>query len=211
MAPAGDVAVLGGRRRVEVAIVGALLLAIRRVGVREPVLLVLGWLALPILWALSIGQAEPLITVLLTWGSPASVALAGHLKLVPWLAAGYWVVRRDWRAAGWFAGWVIGLLAIQLIVEPQATLDYLRATWLQPAFDVRSISPFAIHPALWVGMVVVLALAVLRYRDTRAAWPLAVILAVASHPRLLVYQLMSLLAAFGGPRRGSTAKGPGRG
>lgn len=184
----------------QVVIIGALVLAIRRAGLREPVVLALGWLALPILWALTIGQAEPILTVLLTWGSPASVAIAGHLKLVPWLAAGYWAVRRDLRALGWFGGWVVALLLVQLVLAPAATLDFLRLTWLRPAFDVRNISPFAIHPALWVAMVGGLSLLLVRYRHTAAAWPLAAGLAVLSYPRLLVYQLMSLLAAFGGPR-----------
>jgi hypothetical protein len=191
----------------QVVIVAALLLAVRRAGVREPVVLALGWLALPILWALSIGQAEPLITLALTWASPASVAFAGHLKLLPWLAAGYWVVRREWRALGWFAAWVLGLFAVQLVLEPQATLDFLRLTWLQPAFDVRNVSPFAVHPALWLLMVGGLGLALIRWRDTRFAWPIAVAIAVLSYPRLLVYQLMSLLAVFGGPRTGAGGTG----
>ena len=73
----------------KVLIVGALLVAIRRVGISEPVVLALGWLALPILWALAIGQAEPLVTLALTWASPLSLAFAGNLKLFPWLAAVY--------------------------------------------------------------------------------------------------------------------------
>jgi hypothetical protein len=188
-------------------IVAALLLVIRRAGVREPVILAVCWLALPILWALSIGQAEPLITLALTLASPASVAFAGHLKLLPWLAAGYWVVRRDLRALGWFAAWVVGLFALQLVIEPQATMDFLRLTWLHPAFDVRNISPFALHPILWLVMVGGLGLALVRWRDTRLAWPLAVAIAVLSYPRLLVYQLMSLLGAFGGPREPAEGTG----
>ena len=39
-------------------ITGALVLTIRRIGVREPVLIAMGCLALPLCWALSIGQAE---------------------------------------------------------------------------------------------------------------------------------------------------------
>jgi hypothetical protein len=190
----------------EVVIISALVLAVRRMGLREPVILAIGWLALPILWALAIGQAEPLVTLSLTWASPLSIAFAGNLKLLPWLAAGYWVVRRDWRTLARFVGWVGVLIAAQLVLAPEATMDFMRLTWVRPAFDVNNISPFAIHPALWLAMVGGLTLALVRYRDTRAAWPLAVALAVLSYPRLLVYQLMSLLAAFGGPPEAPTGR-----
>jgi hypothetical protein len=192
----------------EALIVAALAAAVARMGLREPVVLALGWLALPILWALSIGQVEPLLTLALAWGSPASIAVAGHLKLFPWLAAAFWVVRRDWPALARFAAWTLGVLAVELILAPEATLDFLRLTWLRPAFEVRNISPFAIHPLLWVAMVAALLAALVRYRGTAAAWPLAVALAVLSYPRLLVYQLMSLLGAFGGPRPGTGADRP---
>ena len=40
----------------------------------------------------------------------------------------------------------------------------------------------------------------MRYAPTRYGWPFAVALSVFAYPRLLVYQLLTLLAAFGGPR-----------
>ena len=177
----------------------ALVAVVLRIGVRGPVLIALGCLAEPIAWSLTVGQVEPVLTLLLTVGTPASVAAAGYLKLVPWLAAGYWVVRRDVRSLARFAAWVVGIGLFQLVLEPAGTMAFLQLTWLHPAFEVRNISPFAIHPLLWVAFVALLGGLLLRYGRTRAGWPLAVALAVLAYPRLLVYQLMSLLAGFGGP------------
>ena len=187
----------------EAVLVVAFALTLRRIGIREPVVIAIGCLAQAIAWSFVIGQVEPVLTLALTLASPWSIAFAGHLKLFPWLAAGYWIVRRDVRALGLFAAWVVGLFLFQLAVEPEATLEFLRLTWLRPAFTVINISPFAVHPLLWVAMLVAIVALLLRYRRTRAAWPLAVALAVLAYPRLLVYQLMSLLAAFGGPKAAS--------
>jgi hypothetical protein len=183
----------------EVVVVGSFVLTLRRIGLREPVLIALGCLALPILWALAIGQAELIITLLLAIGSPASVAVAGHVKLVPLLVAVYWIGRRDWRSLTHLAGWVVALGVVQLVLEPAATLAWLRLEWLRTAFGFRNISPFAIHPLLWVATVAVLLALALRFAPTRFGWPLAIMLAVFAYPRLLVYQLTTLLAAFGGP------------
>lgn len=184
----------------EVVIVGAFMLVLRRIGLRGMVPLAVGWLTLPILWALSVGQVEPLLTLLLAWGTPVSVAFAGHLKLAPWLAAAYWVARRDRRSLVLFAAWVAAIALFQLVLEPTGSVAYLQLTWLRPAFTVNSISPFAIHPILWAVVVLVLAVLAMRFGRTRYGWSLAVVLAVFAYPRLLVYQLMTLLAALGGPR-----------
>jgi hypothetical protein len=189
----------------ESILVVAFVLTVRRIGLREPVLIALGCLALPILWALSIGQSEVLVTFLLTLGTPVSVALAGNLKLVPLLAGVYWVGRRDRRALVHLAAWAAAFGVVQLVLAPADTLDYLHLAWLSTAFGYRVISPFVVHPALWLAMVIVLAVLALRLAPTRAGWPLAVALAVLANPRLLTYQLMSLLAAFGGPRSPSPA------
>ena len=81
----------------------ALAVAIRRVGVRRPAMWkAVGILAFPILWSLALGQAQLLVTLLLTVVAPWSVALAGQLKVLPALAAVYWIGRRDWRFThGW--------------------------------------------------------------------------------------------------------------
>jgi len=65
---------------------------------------------------------------------------------------------------------------------------------------VENRSLYAIHPALWAVSVIVLAVLALRYGRTRAGWPLAVALSVLATPRLLLYQLMTLLAGASGPQ-----------
>ena len=113
------------------------------------------------------------------------------------------------RLGAWLA---LGLF--QLVVEPAATLAYIRLEWLNGAFAFRNISPLPSTPALWVATVVVLVVLALRYAPTRYGWPFAVALSVFAYPRLLVYQLLTLLAAFGGPRNEATDPGvadrPGR-
>lgn len=179
-----------------------------RVGLDRRLLFVAGWLALPICWALAIGQVEPVLALLLATGSPATVALAGHVKLLPWLAAAYWVGRGDRRALSRFAAWVAALGVLQLVLEPAGTIAFVRLEWLQGSLDVRNVSLWGINPALWAtGAVVALVLA-LRLARTRRGWAWAVVLTVAANPRLLAYQLASLVAALGGPRDARDATGP---
>ena len=191
----------------QVVITGAFVLTVRRIGLREPVLIAIGCLALPILWALSVGQAELVVMLMLTLGSPATVAIAGSLKLMPVLVAVYWIGRRELRPLLRLGAWLLALGLFQLVLEPAATLAYIRLEWLNGAFAFRNISPFAIHPALWVATVVVLVVLSLRYAPTRYGWPFAVALSVFAYPRLLVYQLLTLLAAFGGPRHDAPEPG----
>ena len=183
----------------EVVIVAATALAVWRAGLTPRTALVVAWLALPIGWALAVGQAEPVVTALLALGTPATVALAGHVKLVPWLVAVYWLGRGDLRALGTFAAWVAGLGVLQFVLAPDATLAMLRGEWLAPAFNTRNISPFAASPLLWAALAVSGACLALWLARGRWGWPAAVTLAVLVNPRLLVYQLMSLLAGLSGP------------
>jgi hypothetical protein len=183
----------------EMVIVAATALAVHRAGLSRRTALVVAWLALPIGWSLAVGQAEPVVTALLALGSPASVALAGHVKLVPWLVAIYWLGRGDLRALARFAGWLLALGLVQFVLAPDATLALLRGEWLAPAFNTRNISPYALSPVLWAGLAVAGSVVTLRLARGRWAWPAAVVLAVLANPRLLVYQLMSLLAGLSGP------------
>lgn len=182
----------------EAGIVASLVMTVRRIGLDARLLVVLGWLALPICWALSVGQAEPVLTLLLTIGTPATVALAGHIKIVPWLVATYWLGKGDRRALTRFAAWVLGFSVLQLLVEPAGTMAFLHLESVGPAFEVRNISLFALSPLAWAVTAGALIALALRLARTRWGWPAAVVLTVVANPRLLVYQLMSLLAAFGG-------------
>lgn len=192
-----------------VVTLGALALVFRRIARRGRVaLMVVGWLALPIGWAISVGQAEPIVTLMLTIGSPAAIAFAGNLKLAPLLVAVYWAARGEWRTIGRLALWVAAIGVIQLLLEPNGTLAFLRLTWLHPAFDVHNISPFAISPILWAGLFVALGAVAWRLGRTQFGWAAAVFFAVFAYPRLLVYQLMSLLATLGGPRDDGRSASP---
>ena len=82
----------------EIVLIAAFVLTIVRLGVRRRwTWLMLGWLAAPIAWSLAVGQAQVLVTLFLTIGSPWAVAFATNLKLLPVLVAIYWVGRRDVR------------------------------------------------------------------------------------------------------------------
>jgi hypothetical protein len=185
----------------ESVVIGATILTFKRLGIREPVLLVGAWLALPIMWTVSIGQAQALITFLLAVGAPWAVALAANIKLFPALAAIYWVGRREWRTLGIFAAWMVGIIAFQFILEPTATLDYIGFIGLGQVGEVNSLSLYGISPLLWAVSLVVLVVVALRLAPTRWGWAAAVVLSVFATPRLLNYQLSTLLAGMGGPGR----------
>lgn len=183
----------------EAVVIASLALTVRRVGVGRPVLLVLGWLALPIGWALAIGQVEVVLTLLLALGTPAAVALAGSVKLLPWAAAIYWVGRRDGPALARFVIVVVALWLLQLVVEPTATVAFLQGQWLEASLEVRNVSLWVIHPIVWLGGALVAGVVAFRLAPATRGWAAAVALTVLVNPRLLVYQVMALLAAFGGP------------
>lgn len=185
----------------EMVVVGSLALTIWRAGLNRRVLIVVCWLALPICWALVIGQVEVVITLLLSFGNPLAVAFAGTLKLFPWLAAAYWVGRRQWTALARFVAWVAGLFLLQLLIEPAATLAFFRLEWLNASFEVRNVSLWVIHPAVWLAGAAIAGMASLRLAGTRWGWFAAVVVTVMANPRLLVYQLTALLAGLSGPDR----------
>lgn len=184
----------------EAIVVASLALLIRHLGVRsQRTWVAIGLLGIPIGWALSIGQAQVPLTLLLAIGQPWSIALATNLKLFPALAALWWIGRRDYEATIAFALWT-GLLAIgQWILEPAGTASFFRTVGLSEVGDVRNISPYAISPQLWVVLLVVGAAVTLAAARTRWGWPIAAALATLSPPRLLVYGLTSLLACLREP------------
>jgi hypothetical protein len=189
----------------EAIVIAATILTFKRLGIREPVLLVGAWLALPIMWTVSIGQAQALVTLFLAIGSPWAVALAANIKLFPGLVAVYWVGRREWRRLGIFAAWLAGLIALQLVLEPTATLAYLGFLRDQQPGGINSISLYDVSPAVWAISLVLLGIAALRLAPTRWGWAAAVVLSVFAAPRLLSYQLSTLLAALGGPEVARTS------
>ncbi len=166
---------------------------------RRETWLAFGVLGLPVAWSIAIGQAQVPLTLLTALGAPWSIALAANLKLFPALVALWWIGRRDGRSLGRFVAWTGALAALQLVLAPQATLDFLATLTLQQVGEVRNISPYAISPLLWGILVVVGALVALRLAPTRWGWAAAVALSVLATPRLLTYMLMTFLAALREP------------
>lgn len=175
----------------------AFALTLWRLGIRRPATwLAVGMLGLPIGWTLAIGQAQAIVTLLLTLGSPWAVALAGHLKLFPTLVGLFWLGRRDWRNLGLLAAWTVGLGVLQLAMEPSNTLAFLGLTNLAQVGDVHNFSPYALSPLLWALLVGTGVAVTLRLARTRWGWSAAVALSVLATPRLLTYMLMTLLACL---------------
>jgi hypothetical protein len=200
----------------EVALIASFGVAVRRVGIRRPATwLALGMLAMPVAWSLAIGQAQVLVTALLTIGAPWAVALATNFKLLPALAAIFWLGRRDWRSLGRFAAWMTALVLLQLLLEPRGTIAFLSFPSLGQVGQVTNLSPYGVSPLLWLLLVAVGALLALRLAGTRYGWVAAVALSVLATPRLLAYQLSTLLAGLALPDRplavpgAQVAPGPG--
>jgi len=170
--------------------------------------LLFGMLTMAILWSLAIGQAQIPMTLLVAIGAPWSIALATHLKILPGLVAIWWIGRRDWRSLGRFAAWTIGLAVVQLALEPAATVAFPGVFNLGQVGEVRNWSPYVVSPWLWLALVVAGTVAAWRLAPTRWGWPAAVALSVLATPRLLLYQLMTLVAALRPPVESSEVAAP---
>lgn len=167
-----------------------------RLDLRRPVtLFVVCALALPIAWSVVIGQAQVAVTFLLALATPWAVALATNIKVFPILVAVWWLGRRRWASVGQLIAWLVVLAAVQLILEPRGTLAYPSFLRLDQVGNVNSLSPYAISPWLWAALVAAGLVAALRAAPRRSGWAAAVALSVLVSPRLLLYQLSSLIAA----------------
>lgn len=175
---------------------------------RREVWYAVGVLGLPIGWTLAVAQAHSLVTLLLTIGTPLGIALAANIKLFPLLAGLWFVGRRDWRRVAALAGWTAALVALQFVLEPQATIDYVQSLGLGWVGEIRNISPYAISPYLWAALVAAGVLVTLRLAPTRFGWAAAVTLSTLAPPRLLSYMLIGLLAALRLDRFQGAAAGP---
>jgi alpha-1,2-mannosyltransferase len=183
------------------AVLASLLVAtLWRIDLRRPVtLFVVCALALPTGWAFVIGQAQVAVTFLLAIATPWSIALAANLKVFPVLAAAWWLGRRDWRALGALVAWLAALAAVQLILEPTGTLAYPSFLRLDQVGNVNSLSPYGLSPWLWAALLVVGLAAAVWAAPRRNGWVVAVAVSVLASPRLLLYQLSSLVAATRDP------------
>jgi hypothetical protein len=172
---------------------------ILRLGTNRRTWVVLGMLALPTFWSLAIGQAQVVVTLLMAIGSPWALALATHLKIFPVLAAIWWLGRRDLRSFGWFAGWLVIFAGVQLLLEPAGTIAFPSTFGLEQVGNVENRSLYAYAPVAWAVAVMVGAVVAWRLAPTRYGWLAGVALSVLATPRLLIYQLSTLVAALREP------------
>jgi hypothetical protein len=194
-----------------VVILGAFALTLRRLGVRRPATwYAVGLLGIGIGWSLAIGQAEVIVTLLLAYGSPLAIAIAGNIKLFPLLIGVYWLARREWRALGLLAAWTGGLILLQLVLDPANSLAF-PATLVVVGAQIDEggehvLSPYATSPLLWAALLFIGVIVVIRLARTRWGWGSSVALAVLASPHFLAYMLMSLLACL---RPSADAQGVG--
>ena len=158
-----------------------------------------GLLGAPLAWTMSIGQAQALVTLLMTIATPWSLALATNLKLYPALAAVFWVGRKDWQHLLRFLVWCLALGVAQFLLEPSNSLDFVRQTNLGLVGSINNLSPYAISPLLWAGLLVIGVVAALLLARTRWGWAAAVTLSVLAPPRLFLYAFSTLISTLGRP------------
>ncbi len=153
-------------------------------------------MGIPIGWTLAVAQAQALVTLLLTIGTPLGIALAANIKLFPLLAGLWFLGRRDWRRVGALAAWTAALVGVQFVLEPQATIDYVHSLGLGWVGEIRNISPYAISPLLWLVLLAVGMVIALRLAPTRSAGRLPSRFRRSPRRACLSYMLMGLLAAL---------------
>ncbi|MEO5965840.1 MAG: hypothetical protein ABIR11_10280, partial [Candidatus Limnocylindrales bacterium] len=105
----------------------------------------------------------------------------------------------DRRAVLRLVAWTAGLGLMQLVLEPAGTIAFLGFSSLGQVGDVVNLSPWALSPVLWVVATGALVVIAWRLARTPWGWAAAVVLAVGATPRLLAYQLSTLLAALATP------------
>jgi glycosyl transferase family 87 len=189
----------------EAFLVVCLALTLARLGLNRRTLLVMGMLALPTLWSLAVGQAQIVVTLLMSFGSPLALALAAHIKIFPALAAIWWLGRRDVRSFAWFAAWLAVFGVVQLVLEPAGTLAFPSSLGLEQVGNVENRSLYAYSPIAWAVAIVAGTVVAWRLAPTRYGWAAAVALSVLATPRLLIYQLSTLVAGLREPRATASA------
>jgi hypothetical protein len=178
----------------------AFALTILRLGPRRRATwIALGILALPTGWSLAVGQAQVVVTLLTVLGAPWAIALGANIKVFPLLIAIWWIGRREVRTLAWFAAWMAALIALQFVLAPQATIDFVRTFGLGQVGNVENRSLYALSPVLWAAAVVAGIIVAWRLAPSRWGWAAAVVLSVFATPRLLIYQLSTLVAAIRAP------------
>jgi hypothetical protein len=124
-------------------------------------------------------------------GGAIAVAYASWLKLYPALVIFWYLGRRDWEALRWFGGaWLIlGLMQLPWLGD---FIAY--ATSSQDAIPAEA-SLRDLGLGVWIGVCVALALLTIRQADHQLGWILALLLQIASLPRVNINSLTNLIPA----------------
>src|SRR5262245_52102309 len=184
-------------------------LTILRLGPRRrSTWIALGMLALPTGWSLAVGNAQVIVTLLTALGAPWAIALGANIKVFPALIAIWWIGRRELRPLLVFAGFMVALVALQFVLAPQATIDFIRTFGLGQVGNVENRSLYALSPILWAVAVVAGVVVSWRLAPSRWGWAAAVVLSVFATPRLLIYQLSTLVAAIREPDEATREERP---
>jgi hypothetical protein len=136
------------------------------------------------------GNVQPLLLAGLVWSlerraGPLAIGVAASLKITPILLALVYVGRGQWWRAV-LAALVAGILvAPTLLFELPATATATGGTGL-----------FTSAPVVWAATVAVAVGATLLLARTRFAWLAASAATILALPRLLVFDMTNLLAAF---------------
>ena len=129
-----------------------------------------------------------------------ALAVATMVKLHPLLGIVWYAGRRDWGALRWYGLACAVLLVVQapwLVTFVRFYLtDEIASPFGEAGFGLRTI-----HPALWVGATLLVAVLAYRYSNSRWGWFLSIALQLVALPRLLLTNLALVLVAPLRPRR----------
>ncbi|HEX6139639.1 MAG TPA: glycosyltransferase 87 family protein, partial [Candidatus Limnocylindria bacterium] len=146
------------------------------------------------------GNVQPALMLLLALvpvsrrGGAVALAVATMIKLHPVLGALWYLARRDWTALRWYVGAAAVLLLVQAPWLGSFARFYLSDELASP-FGQLGFGLRAIHPVLWVAGTLLVAIAAIRWADTRAGWLLNIGLQLVALPRVLLVNLALVLAA----------------
>lgn len=148
------------------------------------------------------GNVQPLLLAALVWSlerraGPVAIGVAASLKITPILLALVYVGRGEWVRALLSAA-VAGLLVLPTLLfelPPNAT-------------ETGGTGLFASAPILWAFLVLAAVMTTLRLARSRFAWLAASTATVLALPRLLIFDITSLLAAFPARRTERAPPGP---
>jgi hypothetical protein len=101
--------------------------------------------------------------------------------------------------------WVAAIGVVQFVLEPAGTLAFPSSLGLEQVGNVENRSLYAYSPIAWAIAVVAATVVAWRLAPTRYGWAAAVALSVLATPRLLIYQLSTLVAALREPRSTASA------